>query len=181
MFALGLGALCTPGFKSHRITLRILAALSSVIILAPLVTSFSRSLHHYTGDKRAADYRRISDWLSANTQPEDTVAAIEIGYLAYFSRRPVVDLAGLIDPTVTARIGQGDFSSGFWRASPRFFVRLKQFDYLLGPIHQSPCFNRYYELATRIPLRRSEALIYRRVETTAQDGAPGCDEPATAA
>lgn len=176
MFAVGLGALCTPGFRSHRITLRILAALSTVIILAPLVTSFSRSVQHYAGDRRAADYRRISDWLSANTQPEDTVAAIEIGYLAYFSRRPVVDLAGLIDPTVTARIGEGDFSSGFWRASPRFFVRLEQFDPLLGSIHRAPCFDRYYELATQIPLRQGEALIYRRIETGAHDGAPGCEE-----
>ncbi len=39
-------------------------------------------------------------WVSANTRPDDVVAAHDIGALGYFAERPLLDLAGLISPDV---------------------------------------------------------------------------------
>jgi hypothetical protein len=39
-------------------------------------------------------------WIEANTPPEALVAAHDIGAIGYFSRRPLLDLAGLVSPEV---------------------------------------------------------------------------------
>lgn len=42
----------------------------------------------------------VAKWLAANTPPGATIAAHDIGAIGYFSRRPILDLAGLISPEV---------------------------------------------------------------------------------
>lgn len=42
----------------------------------------------------------VARWLDANTPPGATIAAHDIGALGYFTRRPILDLAGLISPEV---------------------------------------------------------------------------------
>jgi hypothetical protein len=44
-------------------------------------------------------------WLEANSAPGDRVAAHDIGALGYFSRRELLDLAGLVSPEVTPILG----------------------------------------------------------------------------
>jgi hypothetical protein len=44
--------------------------------------------------------RQMLNWLRANTQPDDVIAAHDIGYLSYFANRPIVDLVGLTDPEI---------------------------------------------------------------------------------
>jgi hypothetical protein len=39
-------------------------------------------------------------WIESNTSPDALVAAHDIGAIGYFSRRPMLDLAGLISPEV---------------------------------------------------------------------------------
>jgi arabinofuranosyltransferase len=43
---------------------------------------------------------RVARWLDTNTAPSDLIAAHDIGAIGYFSRRPLLDLAGLISPEV---------------------------------------------------------------------------------
>jgi arabinofuranosyltransferase len=43
---------------------------------------------------------RVAHWLDTNTAPSDLIAAHDIGAIGYFSRRPLLDLAGLISPEV---------------------------------------------------------------------------------
>jgi hypothetical protein len=42
----------------------------------------------------------VAKWIAANTPPQALVAAHDIGAIGYFSRRPLLDLAGLISPEV---------------------------------------------------------------------------------
>ncbi len=42
----------------------------------------------------------VARWLNANTPPEAIIAAHDIGAIGYFTRRPILDLAGLISPEV---------------------------------------------------------------------------------
>lgn len=42
----------------------------------------------------------VAHWLAENTQPEDLIAAHDIGAIGYFAERPLLDLAGLITPEI---------------------------------------------------------------------------------
>jgi hypothetical protein len=43
---------------------------------------------------------QTSKWLNQHTQPGDLIAAHDIGALGYFGDRPILDLAGLVNPEV---------------------------------------------------------------------------------
>jgi hypothetical protein len=51
-------------------------------------------------DNRLTIYRATGEWLAANTAPENTVGALEVGIIGFYARRPMVDFAGLINPDV---------------------------------------------------------------------------------
>lgn len=55
--------------------------------------------------RRVAGWAAAGQWLAAHTPPETLIAANVIGAVGYFSRRPLVDLLGLVDPVV-ARDGK---------------------------------------------------------------------------
>jgi len=57
-----------------------------------------------------ATRRAIGEWLNRNTPPGAVVAMEAIGYQAYYSRRKVIDLAGLVSPEVV-RIRRGSPSN----------------------------------------------------------------------
>jgi hypothetical protein len=42
----------------------------------------------------------VAQWLDRNTPPDAIIAAHDIGAIGYFTRRPILDLAGLISPEV---------------------------------------------------------------------------------
>ena len=42
----------------------------------------------------------VAQWLDRNTPPDALIAAHDIGAIGYFTRRPILDLAGLISPEV---------------------------------------------------------------------------------
>jgi hypothetical protein len=59
-------------------------------------------------DPRYAIYRAAGEWLAAYTPVEAVVGALEVGILGYYTRRPMVDFAGLIQPEVAAQLTGGN-------------------------------------------------------------------------
>ena len=57
-----------------------------------------------TNDQRYPMYRAVGEWLKENTPPGSKVGALEVGIIGYFSQRPMVDFAGLIQPEVADRM-----------------------------------------------------------------------------
>ena len=55
-------------------------------------------------DRRYYIYREVGEWLRANTAPENTVGTLEVGIIGYYSQRPMVDFAGLIQPEVAEQL-----------------------------------------------------------------------------
>ena len=51
-------------------------------------------------------------WLRANTPPEATVGALEVGIIGFQSQRKMVDFAGLIQPKVAEQIKPGTAFEG---------------------------------------------------------------------
>jgi hypothetical protein len=49
-------------------------------------------------------YHAIGWWLSANTPPDASIGALEVGIIGYYAHRPMVDFAGLIQPDVAAEM-----------------------------------------------------------------------------
>jgi hypothetical protein len=88
---------------------------ASLLLLPPLyaaATGLSTTLAN-APQPRAVVYRAAGEWLAANTPPDTTVGAFEVGIIGYHSQRAMVDFAGLIQPEV--RQGSGSYAS--WAAA----------------------------------------------------------------
>ncbi len=55
-------------------------------------------------DNRVAIYRAVGHWLEAYTPRQSMVGTLEAGVIGYYSRRRLVDFAGLVEPDVAARL-----------------------------------------------------------------------------
>lgn len=73
-----------------------LAALAVGTVLYGTAEFFSQTWGR-PPDPRIRIYRDVATKLRANSAPSARVASVEIGALAYFADRPVVDLGGLLD------------------------------------------------------------------------------------
>lgn len=56
-------------------------------------------------------YRETAAWLRENTAPDAAVAVSDIGILGYESRRPIIDMFGLIDPHIARQPGMLHFKN----------------------------------------------------------------------
>jgi hypothetical protein len=72
------------------------------IVLMILFAANGRSLWQMSkrNDTRFEIYRAAGDWLRENTMPNSRVGSLEVGILGYYAQRPMVDFAGLIEPSV---------------------------------------------------------------------------------
>ena len=60
-------------------------------------------------DWKAQIYPDTARWLAQNTNASANFATIDIGHLGYWSQRPIIDIVGLAQPDVAAKIAEGDF------------------------------------------------------------------------
>jgi hypothetical protein len=76
--------------------------LGLVLLLAAQVPG----LVHLTGsrDMRLGIYRAAGEWLNQMTPASVTVGTLEVGIIGYYSDRPMVDFAGLIQPAVARQL-----------------------------------------------------------------------------
>lgn len=81
--------------RSSRISWLIL-----ILFVAGLFIFQSRNLllQSQTVDTRINIYRAVGNWLRENTAGDSKIGALEIGAIGYYSQRPIVDFAGLIQP-----------------------------------------------------------------------------------
>ena len=73
-------------------------------------------------DPRYPLYATIGRWVAAHSAPDAAVAAAEIGFLGWESRRRVVDLVGLVSPGALAAREAGEPAEWLLRERPRFVV-----------------------------------------------------------
>ncbi|GAB4406894.1 MAG: hypothetical protein Kow00123_19640 [Anaerolineales bacterium] len=74
-------------------------ALAACAVFAAFVVVGARA---YLADVRIIDSEMVdvARWLDASTPPDAVIAVHDIGAVGYFTRRPLVDLAGLVSPEV---------------------------------------------------------------------------------
>jgi hypothetical protein len=117
------------------------------------------------GDMRSDSYRTLSAWIRQNTQPTESIAYIEIGYLGYYTDNRIVDLAGLVLPDVASHIANGDTAWVFWHYTPDYYIDNVDIDFWgFNQIKADPRFIRDYRIAANLPGPGNVRLIvYQRI------------------
>ncbi len=167
-FALGLVQIVewlTEYIPSQKISIGI--SISFVMFTLFLLSKPIQNYANYQGDTRGESYVRLSEWLNENTQPSESVAYIEIGYLGFYTSNRIIDLAGLVEPTITPHISEGDFTWGFWQYEPDYYVYLPDFDWALTDIRTNPEFDRWYQPVAELPgpEETTTFVIYKRADS----------------
>ena len=109
-------------------------------------------------------YRRGAEWIKAHSEPNASIAYVEIGVIGYYSERPILDLMGLVTPEARPYVLQNNLL-GALKANPTDFV-LAHTRGRMTPIVTSRWFKRRYREVMRFEDpgdgREGALQIYRR-------------------
>jgi hypothetical protein len=68
------------------------------------------------------NYLAIGRWLERNTPSDATVAAAEVGYIGWYSRRRIIDILGLVNPLNAAFVAKRDLHSWLDHYDPDYIL-----------------------------------------------------------
>lgn len=113
-----------------------LAPALALALLAPPLVGAAGALVDIGDDPdgRLAPYRAAGEWIAANSAPGESVGALEVGVIGFYSRRQMIDFAGLIQPDVARVFGAG---AGYAEAG-RYAVARYRPDLLVLQEHSLP-------------------------------------------
>jgi hypothetical protein len=127
----------------------LLAGGVGILLLAPALPGVARMAQALGNPGTSAQfeaYREAGLWLGANSPPDAEIAALEVGTLAYYSDRRVVDLLGLVTPAAIERVRDRTVIDGLREAPSDFFVLTQALEGLTGPVRSEPWFLQTYDL-----------------------------------
>jgi hypothetical protein len=92
-----------------------------------LIQSAALTLIHAPATQRYEDYHRRSllaaaNWLREHAEPDDQVAAGDIGVLGYVGQVQVLDIAGIVNPEAIEWSRSHTTFEGLQKHRPRFFI-----------------------------------------------------------
>jgi hypothetical protein len=79
-----------------------LQAFLIIVLLIPHFIDLSKAPSRV--DRRVKIYREVGVWLDKNTPTESSVGALEVGIIGYYSKRTIIDFAGLLQPEVAEQM-----------------------------------------------------------------------------
>ncbi|MCU1320508.1 MAG: hypothetical protein JWM43_157 [Acidobacteriaceae bacterium] len=91
----------------------------SIALLAALNGNF---LRHPRREARYAGYVDAGRWLQQNTPATARVAAVEIGFLGWYSQRYLIDIVGLTTPKNAVHVAQRDLASWLHEDRPDYIL-----------------------------------------------------------
>ncbi len=96
-----------------------LAGVLVMCLLAPPLTGTLTTV--WRPDARLQVYREVGEWLEAETPASATVGTLEVGIIGYYSRRPMIDFSGLVQPAVARQLSVlGTYAASTQWAIERF-------------------------------------------------------------
>jgi hypothetical protein len=118
----------------------------------------------FYADMRASGYREahhlLATWLSDNTSPDGKVALMDIGIVGYYTRLPIIDLAGLTDTHIAHAPGgfqEKVYDPAYVLDQEPEYVILVSLDgdsvpdfFIDQRIYNSPLFHDHYEYAFKL-------------------------------
>lgn len=107
-------------------------------------------------------YVETAAWLRDNTPRDASIGYLEIGYLGYYSQRPIVDQLGLVNAGVAAQIAEGRWLWAYEHLRPDYVIYNRRFEHL-GRVPAQPWFAQSYVEVGQLALEDADTLmIYRR-------------------
>jgi hypothetical protein len=110
---------------------------ATVLLLAPLLVPSASFVATHWGsppDPRFRIYGEVGRFLRERSEPGDVVATTEIGVVGYESRRPILDLVGLVSPEVLRARRDGGLAELLAAAAPRYVVDVPKFARYTKPL-----------------------------------------------
>ncbi len=101
---------------------RLLRGAAFLLLAAAVAFSLTRVVS-FQQRGRHEGYARIGEWLAANTPANASVAMVEVGTVGWYSRRPIVDILGLVSPHNAAFIARGDLHGWLGLYRPDYILR----------------------------------------------------------
>ncbi|NTW02317.1 MAG: hypothetical protein HGA19_13720, partial [Oscillochloris sp.] len=97
--AAGLGLAGLVAGLRRLLPIRVVNALVLVLVTLVLATEINDLvIVAASPDPRLGLYRQVGVWLHDHTPSNATVGSVEVGVIGYYSQRPIIDFAGLIQP-----------------------------------------------------------------------------------
>lgn len=96
-------------------------------------------------EQRRDCYPQLAAWFSQHAQSHEAIAYVEVGYLGYFTRNPVLDLCGLTSPEVVPFLRTNDLPGAVFTLRPPWYVHNADFSWLDGAVVADPRFAQAYE------------------------------------
>lgn len=124
--------------QDHRLKGAIYRGIFSLLLAAAFLIQVSfwhKDIVAYNGrsfDHRYEAYTQICNWLTQNARQEKSIAALEIGYIGYYTDMKMIDLHGLITPRLLPWVGSG--SEVTLIQSLQLFTP----DYVIIPVEKAP-------------------------------------------
>jgi arabinofuranosyltransferase len=128
--------------------------------------------HHYLSQ----NYQELGRWFHDHTPPGTWIAISDVGAVAYFSERPILDMFGLMDPHIAHLRGRMHYKADAEHVlarRPDYVVLVSRDDQGAGRsflripdarMFALPAFHQQYELVRIVPQEweNETALVYRR-------------------
>lgn len=127
---------------------------------------------------KIAAYLQAAVWLHDHTPPDASIGFIEVGTIAYFSDRHIVDLLGLVTPGTESYLIAHDNAGLFKSLHPDYYIRNCHFDAwgMNRRVHESPFFQEAYGPVAAFPQDdRPPVVIYRRQDVPGPPIVPSLD------
>ncbi len=67
-------------------------------------------------------YRQAGEWFAANTPPDARIAYLEIGQIAFYSDRYIIDTLGLVTPEVAPQVAKSNWLWPLLRYKPDYII-----------------------------------------------------------
>ena len=143
------------------------AALVALIAVPPALALAGRSTDFLRGTgttPRHELYRHAGLWLREHAAPGEVVSYVEVGTIAYFSRRPVYDLLGLVSPQALPWVERHDLVGAFLAAPTPWLIYDTQLHGFIQPLREAPWFEAAYRPVARFRHHGNDEvlILYRR-------------------
>lgn len=145
-----------------------LAAVISAVVIGRLAMAIPGAIAMQRTEPRSIVYAEMSRWIAANTKPDESIAALEVGCLGYNTDNRVIDLVGLVTPDVLKGVRRWNFAEGFWRHNPDLLVYLPGAWMYFRPIVADAKFQRDYEPVLHLKRAHFTVVLFRRNRAMAE-------------
>jgi len=105
-------------------------------------------------------YIETGQWLALNTPPRSRVGYYEIGYIGFYSDRPMIDALGLIDPAIAPAVVAHDWARAFREHRPEYILEKPGAG--LNTFLAEPWFAAEYQLAAELHVGAERLRVHQR-------------------